>query len=862
MLIERDLLHSYLKGFNRGCTAYVCKHGLRTERTTYAELAATAYRFSRLLKSLKIAKGERILICAANRMEWVGVFFGAMLQGVVIVPLDVESSKDFIERVVRQVQPRLMLCNRDDSYASLGVPVVRLENLLEELKTYDDAPCENITLKPSDIVEIIYTSGTTTEPRGVCLTHRNILANLNPIEVELERYRRLLDIVHPLRVLCLLPLSHVFGQSMGIFIPQLFKGEVHFVDTLNPTEIVEIIRREGISVVALVPRILDVLRDKAIRDWKVATGEDLLEVVKGRSGHRVLGNMWRFRRLHRIYGWKFWAFVSGGASLSPETEQFWKRMGFAVIQGYGMTETSSMVSVVHPFKMSNGSIGRSLPGREVKIVDGELLIRGDSVSVGFWDGGVRPITDSEGWLHTGDIAEFDSQGNLFFRGRKKDVIVNSSGVNIYPEDIERVLQQQPEVKYCAVVAVEGVNGQEPVAVVVLREPTNTSALLERVNSRLNLHQQVRRIEVWEGVDLPRTSTHKVKKHEIARRLQADLSVTYLGHTDLLIAEIERITGRKASRTDPQALLATDFGLDSLSMVELLSVLEDRYQIDIDETKMAAAETLGDLQRLVKGELSSDERVLLSRPGDSQEMFLSERSEYPYPEWSIKGYIRLLRLLLFYALVLPITRLLGWVNVEGKQHLRLLQSPAIFTPNHISLIDHALILSALPWRLRHRLAIGMDGERLRYYRYPARNLHLLHRLLLKLQYLLIVLLFNTFPIPKTSGFRRSFSYAGSLVDRGYSILVFPEGLRSRDGKIRPFKAGIGVLAERLAIPVVPVGIVGLYELAERWEQKSSCRFWAWPGELTIRFGAPISCAPKESPEEFARRLQTAVTDLMF
>ncbi len=852
MSIKRELLHSYLKSFTGDGTAYARKCGLRTERTTYAEVASTAYRFSKLLESLKIGRGERVLLCGTNRVEWVSAFFGAMLQGVVTVPLDVQSSADFINRVAQQVQPRLVLSEGGTNCSGLGVSVVRLENLRQELERYDDAPHEGIKLDPTDIVEIIYTSGTTTEPRGVCLTHRNLLANLNPIEEEIEKYRMIIKAVHPLRVLCLLPLSHVFGQSMGIFIPQLFKGEVHFADTLNPTEVMETIRRERVSVVALVPRVLESLREKAVRDWRAATGENLLEVVRSRSERQVLGNMWRFRRLHRSYGWKFWAFVSGGASLSLETEQFWKRLGFAVIQGYGMTETSSMVSIVHPFRMSHGSIGKSLPGRELKVVDGELLVRGDSVSVGIWEGGIRPLTDSEGWLHTGDIAEFDSQGNIFFKGRKKEVIVNSAGVNIYPEDIEQVLQQQPEVKHCVVIAVEGVNGQEPMAVVVLRAEADTSAILERANSRLNPHQQVRRIEVWPEADLPRTSTHKVKKHEIARRLRGE-AVEHRPQTDELISEIERVTGRKASRTDAEALLSIDLGLDSLSVVELIGALEDRYQIDIDETALAAARTLGDLRRLVRGELVSSSATLLNRPSDSQEVFAAERADYPYPEWATKSYTRLLRFLLLYALVLPVTRLLGQARVEGREHLENLQGAAIFTPNHISLIDHALVLSALPRRVRHRLAIAMDGERLRYYRYPARTLGL--RLLLRVQYLLIVLLFNTFPIPQTSGVKRSFAYAGSLVDRGYSILIFPEGLRSRDGKIQPFRAGIGILAEKLSVPVVPVGITGLYEL------KGRRRFWAWPGELTVRFGTPIYCIPQESADEFARRLQAAVSSLV-
>src|SRR5205807_7027582 len=298
-------------------------------------------------------------------------------------------------------------------------------------------PYDTTDIGYDDTVEIVFTSGTTAEPKGVRITHHNLLANLTPIEREIKRYLKWERLFHPIRFLNLLPLSHVFGQLMGIFVPQFLDGEVFFQESLAPLQIVETIKRERISVVTTVPRILDGLREKTERDFE-ARGKlgALRSALAFSAGQHFLRRWWTFRPIHNMFGWKFWAFVSGGATLNPDTEEFWQRLGFAVIQGYGMTETASLVSVNHPFKKGRGSIGKVLPGQEVKLAeDGEILVRGKNVSSGYWKEDEQSRAAENGWFRTGDVGEIDEQGRLFFKGRKKEIIVTSAGVNIYPADL-------------------------------------------------------------------------------------------------------------------------------------------------------------------------------------------------------------------------------------------------------------------------------------------------------------------------------------------------------------------------------------------------------------------------------------------
>src|SRR6185369_4566838 len=372
----RETLLSFLDDCLRRGTepAVVRRRGLRRVEWTAAEIARQAFRFARELEARGISRGDRVLFRGENSAEWIAAFFGCLLRGVVVVPLDLKSVPDFVTKVQEQVSAKLLLA--DELGTQIKIPILSFADFVSSIAHHPCLPYTDEKIKPDDLVEIVFTSGTTAEPKGVCLTHRNLLANLAPIENEFRKYARWERLVHPLRFLCLLPLSHVFGQLMGIFIPQFLAAEVYFRESYKPSEIIAAVKKDRINVVVTVPRVLETLREKVKTDARISDHQ--LGVAEKRN---FLRNWWTFRKVHRQFGWRFWAFISGGATLEIETETFWRRVGYAIIQGYGMTETASLTSLSHPFRLMQGSIGKPVAGQEVKLTDeGEILVRGANVS--------------------------------------------------------------------------------------------------------------------------------------------------------------------------------------------------------------------------------------------------------------------------------------------------------------------------------------------------------------------------------------------------------------------------------------------------------------------------------------------------
>jgi long-chain acyl-CoA synthetase len=832
-------------------TALAYRRGLRVSRWSYTRLRSTAFQFARELEARNVSKGDRVLFWAESSPEWVAAFFGCLLRGVIVVPLDFESSPEFATRVQQQVEAKLIVYSGERLRDSnLGLPGLLLEDLSDALSLHSTEPYAAEEIVASDIAEIIFTSGTTAEPKGVCLTHRNVLANINPLEPEIQKYLKYERLVHPLRFLNLLPLSHVFGQFMGIFVPQLLAAEVFFQDSLNPSEIIETVKKHRISVIVSVPRVLDTLRNKIERDYEERGESDSFKrKLLAAENRHFLKRWWTFRRVHRQFGWKFWSMLSGAAALSPETEAFWRRMGFAVVQGYGMTEAAGLITVNHPFNLSRRSIGKTLPGHEVKLDErGEILVRGENVSPGYWGGGLRPITNEEGWLRTGDVGELDEQGNLYFKSRKKDVIVTAAGLNIYPDDLEAALNSQPEIRDSAVIGVDTAQGLEPLAVLLLRgEQADAATVVKRANETLSPYQQIRRWIVWPEEDFPRTPTQKIRKPVVMEKVKQRSEVrdqrSARPATDdgqrapsFIVNTIARVSGEAAVNVDPSANLEMDLKLDSLGRVELLGALEDHYQVDIDEAAFSAATTVGDIQKMIR-EGARETAV-----------------QYEYPGWAQRFPTAWIRFVAFYLVILPLTRWMSRATVIGKERLDDVGGPVLFIANHIAMVDAALILLALPARFRRKLAIAMEGEVLRGWRHPPAGTGWFQRLIWLANYVLVVSLFNVFPLPQKSGFRRSFAFAGETMDRGYSVLVFPEGARTQDGEMKPFMEGIGLLAKNLSVPIVPARIDGLYEL-----KKARKRF-ARSGQIAVTIGEPVSFSHDDDPASITRELEKLVASL--
>ena len=794
--------------------------GYRTWSYTYAEVATGARAFAAKLKDAGIAKGQAVAIWSENRPEWVMALWGCLLQGVVLVPIDYRTSAAFLERVAEIVDARAVLIG--DVVDAEAIHSKRSIWHLSDVRPPADGTAPSSAASPDltadDTAEIIFTSGATADPKGVVITHRNVLANIVPIEKEMAKYKHYAKPFLPIRFLNLLPLSHMFGQSMATFVPPMLPGLVVFTRSYSPDDIVRQIHDRRVSVLVCVPKMLEVLRDYIIRIAPEAADPPPQKMHWARR-------WWRFRRVHRLFGMKFWSFVVGAAPLDPELEAFWGRLGFLVVQGYGLTETAPIVTLNHPFHAARGAVGKPIPGVEIKIADdGEILVRGDNVTRGYFN--APEETQSafrDGWFHTGDIGELDDKGQLHIRGRKKEMIITPEGLNVFPEDVERVLNATPGVRESAVVGASspGSTAERVHAVLVVEPDVRIDDVVRTANAQLADHQKIRAAAVWAGTELPRTEgTRKLKRRELKQWLGGEQRRDQRSEPGGA-RTLESVIARFApGRTITAQTTIDELGLSSLERVELMMALEEAFQVTVDESRFASATTVGDLEPLVRAIEAGGPAAVTS-----QELI-------EFPEWNRTRAARALRRASLPTWILPLGRVFARLRVEGLDHVRSVRGPVIFAANHQSHLDTPAILDALPPERRYRVAPAMAKEFFKAHFYPeqfGRKAYLTN----SLNYYLASLFFNAFPLPqREAGTRQTLRYIGQLVADGYSILIYPEGRRTDSGEINRFLPGAAMIAARLEIPVVPVRLEGLDRiLHQRWKFPAR-------GTARVAFGPPM------------------------
>jgi long-chain acyl-CoA synthetase len=936
----RDNLATLVQDFRRyGREVAVVRYqGNRRRVSTYGDIARQAGRFASLLAQKQIGPGDRVILWAVNSAEWIAAFHGCIQRGVLVVPLDAYGSPDFAVRVAADVKPKLaagdshLLRQLPTNDPRLAFPRIAFEEWHGTLPSDEAGPVAN--LNHDTPLQILFTSGTTGDPKGIVHTHGNVLASVGPIEQAAQGYMRYEKYVHPLRFLHTLPLSHVFGQTMGLWIPPVFRAELHFESRLVAPRLIETIRRERISVLAAVPRVFALLKTH-LESTRPALAEQL-EASKGISAWK---RWWRFRGVHHAFGFKFWALISGGGALPPAVEQFWNALGFVVVQGYGMTETTALITLNHPFHVARGTIGKPLPGREVKLgPDGEVLVRGPMISGATWSGGELRQREGE-WLATGDLAETEPTGELRFLGRKSEVIVTAAGVNIHPEDLEAAIEEQPGVAACAVVAIETPSGPEPCAVLAMRgSPGQASAAVETANTRLAEFQRVRRWRLWPEPDLPRTSTGKVRRTAVSTWL-AQTQVAANGSRtsatmstssgDWLLTLIAEITGETPSSSEDTLRLAEDLHLDSLGRVQLSAAIEEKFGMPPESGLLEDVQTLGQLRRFVAGRSetpdgyhSADTRTLGATdsngaravssdisprvprplpqvssdlPSPLRESVLEahepaslthvppslkgtgfspyetpplmkgalapEGSEakprrYIHPRWPWLAPFRWIRSAFLEGIARPLVWFLANPRVIAAPGLIAgVTEPILIIANHITAYDGPLVQYALPGRMRRRIAVAMSGEMLddfRQFRSPENGRFSPFG---PAAYYLVTALFNVFPLPRLRDFQRSFAHAGEALDRGFHVLVFPEGTRSASGQLARFRPGIGLLVKQSDTAVLPVAIRGLGVL------KARGRGWFRSGTILVRVGTPIRFAPETTEAAITERLHAEVKRLL-
>jgi long-chain acyl-CoA synthetase len=854
--MPRDTLIDLFRDLNHHRGDFlVYDDGYRVRRHSYPQVTRAARVFAARLAAAGIRSGDRVVFWGENRPEWIVGYWGCIISGVVVVPIDYRASADFLRKVADIVEARAIV---------IGDDVSPIEGAwrFAEIDWSADAPMPQAPIDRDHIAQIVFTSGATAEPKGVVIRHRNVLANVVPVEREVIKYKKYARPFLPLRFLNLLPLSHMFGQSMATNIPPMVDGTVVFMRSFNPHDIVRIVRSWRISVIVCVPKILDVLKDHALRIDPAAAEPppERLSIQK---------RWWRYRRIHRMFGLKFWAFVVGAAPLPAALEEFWKRLGFVVIQGYGLTETAPIVTLNHPFKTTSGSVGTPIGGVEIRIADdGEILVRGENVTSGYYTrpdavshqghgehdghegrergeaGAAGPasgepagrVVDGEGWLHTGDIGERDAEGRVFIRGRKKEMIVTAEGLNVFPDDVERVLNAVPGVRESAVVG-SVVDGQERVHAVLVLEGRSAEDVIAAANQSLQDHQRIRSFSTWTSGDLPRTEGTKKLKRQAIREWVASGArpvASSAAADDPVEALIAKFAGGREIGTNTSL---EELGLSSLERVELMVALEDRLQTRVDESRFAAAKTIGEVKALLE---QTPTQAEVPEPVD-------------FPSWNRHPIVGVVRRLSLATWILPLARAFAWIRVEGRGHLRAINGPVVYAANHQSHFDVPVILAALPGHLRKTVAPAMSKEFFRAHFFPEGQPW---RAVFsnRLNYYLAAFFFNAFPLPqREAGARQTLRYIGEVTGDGFSILIFPEGVRSQTGEMTTFLGGIGMIGSRLDLPVVPVRIDGVHQILHVKDRM------ARPGRVRVAFGAPMRLKGDDYAA-LARRVEDAVRAL--
>jgi long-chain acyl-CoA synthetase len=859
------------------------------ERHTYRDLREMALSHAAWLSEQGVGAGDRCAIFADNDASWCAAYLGVLRIGAVAVPLDTNYSVAQIRTIVEDAGARVLFVNErleptareavsmlsDVVIADLARPRTAADGPIAPVhRTAPSAPREpDAPIAPDYPAVILYTSGTTADPKGVVLTHGNLIA-------ERDAAFRVIDVTEHDSVLGVLPLFHALAQLANLLLPFAAGARVVFLETLSSSELVRALTEREITIFACVPQFFYLIHERLLQE--VRKGGLLSRVVfrrllalsfaLRRAGVNVGPVL--FRRVHTLLGRHLRLFITGGSKFDPKIGRDFYALGFTILQAYGLTETTGAATLTQQDEAHLDTVGRPLPGQEIKILpsveedlDGEIAIRGPIVMQGYFNrpDATRSVMAGD-WFLSGDLGKFDQQGRLTITGRRKEVIVLANGKNIYPEEVEAQYRQSAFIKEICVLGVTSPNepnAERLFAVVVpdadlLRERriVNAGDLLrfeiEGQSIHLPPYKRVLGYEVW-FEPLPRTTTGKLKRHEIARRLQgrrdrpvtvddAAPDTTQRWSDDphaAAVAEIVRgrARGRPLTR---EANLELDLGLDSMERVELLTDLEQRFGVRVPEDRAHEILTVGQLIDAVRpgtdspaaGSIEGSWSILLRNlPAPTDPALRALLGDRPVAAP------------LFFAISRIVRVFLGPSIITGRRNLPQ-QGAYIISPNHQSYVDPFIICAALPYRLFRNLFFVGASEYFAtpFMRWLARKINLL-------------------PVDPDANLVSAMQASALGLRHGKILMLFPEGERSIDGTVKRFKKGAPILAQVLGVPIVPVAIKGAHELWPRNRAINWRLLMPWSRHhVRVAIGAPMQFDTSAEYGDSATRLRTAVEEL--
>ena len=873
--------------------------GLITYR--YADLRADCDRIARILAAGGCRAGDRCAILSDNDARWCASYLGILRFGGIAVPLDTAYKARQVRTVVTDSGARVLLVSARylatarEALAGLegGVPLILMAGSEPGLGSLDAADPADVPGMPShapagaaDPAVILYTSGTTSDPKGVVLTHGNLLA-------EKDGALSVVQLNEQDSILGILPLFHALAQVANLLIPLTIGARIVYLETINSTEMMRALHECHITAFCVVPQFYYLLHQRVMEQIKAAplpvrAAFRSMLALNGWLRARLRLNLGRvlFRRVHDALGGRMRIMVTGGSRFDPGVGRDLYGMGLNIIQAYGLTECSGAATTTLQGDPHVETVGVPFGGCEIRILDdpedrasrehpdGEVLIRGPVVMAGYYN---RPDATAEtlrdGWLHTGDLGFIDRTGRLHITGRKKEMIVLSSGKNIYPEEIEAVYLQSPYIKDMCVLGITSggdLAGERLHGIVVPnlelmreRKIVNTREIIrfdiESLSLQLPHHKRVLSFDVWLE-DLPRTTTRKLKRlaiGEMYRTRQTEASAPeapqeWREEDQVWAADPHRAAALRAiaaalkpgTTVRPDANLELDLGLDSMERVELLAGLEASLGVRVPEDVAHGIFTVRELVEALRpagdgtpaappADADADADAwegILAQPVDDPEI-LAILTSRPVIQACMFVLLRTINLA---------ARVLMRLRVSGLDRLPD-GPPYLICPNHQSFLDPFLTVGALPYRVFTKLFSVGASE---YFATPFTAK--------------MAAWMNVIPVDPDANLVRAMQAGAFGLRNGKILVLFPEGERSADGTPKKFKKGAAILSQQLGVPVVPVAMDGFQTVWPRGRSLQWKRLLPWAGTRSaLAFGDPIQ--PESARADAATDRYTSLTD---
>ena len=870
---ENLVIHKVFAQISSRFSDRIClqiKKGPDWERWTYGQVEDLSLRIGAFLIKEGLKKGDFAAICLENRPEWAAIYLGIMAAGLTCVPLDPQLTEQEIGNLINDCAAKVIFVS---NAVFLSKNINKIKSGLEKIVILDlDIEKENLIglakvrstlpegatwpeVYSEDTASLIYTSGTTDKPKGVMLTHKNICSDFRSID-KMKIFSDK-DIF-----ISILPLHHAYPFMITLITPLFCRARVTYTSSLRSDELLERMREAGVTVLVGVPQLISLFY------MNIAEKVKKIPFMLRMPLLGLIEILWFIRRLirinlskptlssiHRPFGQNLRFFACGGAKLNEEAARYLVKIGFTILEGYGLTETSPVVAF-NPLKRPKiGSVGRVIPDVELKIDGpdaagvGEVVIKGPNVMKGYYKRADETLSVlKDGWFYSGDLGYIDRDGYLYITGRKKEIIVLSSGKNIYPEEVESHYAKSPYIKEICVLGVGGTEEERLSAVVVLDadycrkkgEVDLNSVIrweLENLSEGLAPYKRIKGFIIVKE-DIPRTRLGKIKRHEVRKKYLDELKgIKSKGATEEIPATDEdvRLLSSGASRKIIEALnkyvkvkrvispadhLELDLGIDSLGRVELMVMLEQTLNVTIPDEAMAKASTVKELileiERLVPGEGAREEPVPEVKDRAIWNEILNEK-----PAKDVIKKINLapnrmtiFGMLLFAGILRLVFRVVWRLEVFGTENIPG-TGKCVLCVNHSSYLDAFIVEASMPARLRKGLFFV--GFKAYFEQFFIRN---------------IVKYIRVIPIDPGMHFVEAMQASSYVLRNDKMICIFPEGQRTIDGNIKEFKKGVGILAKELDVPLVPVLITGSYESWPRTKPFPR----AYP--IKITFGKPF------------------------